>query len=391
MCFVSVNLSGGVMKPRKLFLFFFTILLIPYFINAQGKKKKEIYEFEIIKDVKATTIKNQGKTNTSWSFATMSFIESELIRIGKGERNLSPMFNVRYVYPMKAENFIRHQGSLLFDPGGQAHDVIAVIKKYGFVPEEIYSGKNFGEENHNHAEMDALLKAIVETVIKNKSGKITPRWHEVFESILNIYLGIPPIEFTYQGKTYTPKNFAELMGVNPADYVEVTSYSHHPFYTKFNLEIPANITNDLYFNVTIDDLTKIIDNAIEHGYSVVWDGDITEKSFDKKKGIATIPSADEGETTETEQLIKEKVITQELRQQTFDDQTSTDDHNMHITGIAKDRNGNKFYYAKNSYGSVNQKYGGYIFMSESYFRMKTNSIMLHKEAIPLEIKTKLGL
>ena len=379
------------MKVYKIFLILFSIILIPYLTNAQTKKKKDLYEFEIIKEVKATPVKNQARTSTCWSFATMSFIESELIRTEKGEYNFSPMFNVRYMYPSKAENFVRYQGSALFNPGGQAHDVMSVIKKYGLVPEETYPGKIVSEENYNHDEMDALLKSVVETVIKNKGGKITPLWYKVFESILNIYLGIPPKEFTYHGKTYTPKNFAESLGINPDDYIEITSYSHHPFYTKFNLEIPANFTGELYYNVTIDDLTNIINNAIEKGYSVAWDGDVTEKSYDRKKCIATIPLNDENESADADQLIKEKVITQEIRQQAFDDQTSTDDHNMHITGIAKDQNGNIFYYIKNSYGSENKKYNGYLYMTVSYVRLKTSSIMVHKDSIPAEIKTKLGL
>jgi len=375
----------------------FLLTVIPFLVFAQSKKKKDTYEFEMVKEIKTTPVKNQANTGTCWSFATTSFVETELIRMGKGEHILSPMFNVRYAYPPKAENFIRYGGSTNFGMGGQAHDVMAVIKKYGFIPEEVYNGMKINEDKHNHGEMDAVLKSIVEAVNKNKGGKITPLWPEVFESTLNIYLGVPPKEFIYQGKTYTPKNFAESLGFNPNDYIELTSYSHHPFYSKFDLEIPDNWSKDQYYNVPIDDLLKIIDNAIEKGYSVAWDGDVSEKDFSKKLGTAIIPlkeeisDAEKKDEEEDAQPIKEKTVTQEMRQETFDNRTTTDDHLMHITGIAKDQTGAKFYYTKNSWGVKNYKYDGYWYLSAPYVRLKTIAIMVHKDVIPSEIKTKLGL
>ncbi len=385
------------MRLRQLVLIFFAVILFQYLTNAQGKKKKDVYEFEMVKEVKTTPVKNQASTGTCWSFATTSFIETELIRLGKGEHILSPMFNVRYTYLPKAINYIRYSGAANFGMGGQAHDVMNVIKQYGFIPEEVYNGMNIGEDKHNHGEMDGVLKAIVDAVSKARGGKITPRWQEVIESTLNIYLGSIPKEFSYQGKTYTPKSFVDSLGFKPENYVELTSYTHHPFYTKFDLEVPDNWSKDQYYNIPIDDLMKIVDNALMNGYSVAWDGDTSEKEFDRKKGIATVPikedesSDSKKEDDEEEQRIKEKTVTQEMRQETFDNHTTTDDHLMHLTGIAKDQSGAKFYYTKNSWGTKDKKYGGYWYMSEPYARLKTIAIMVHKDAIPAEIKTKLVL
>jgi bleomycin hydrolase len=270
-----------------------------------------------------------------------------------------------------------------------------VIKEFGFIPEEIYNGMNIGEDKHNHGEMDAVLKAIVDAVNKDRGGKITPRWQEVVESTLNIYLGAPLKEFSYQGKTYTSKSFAESLGFKPEDYIELASYMHHPFYSKFDLEVPDNWSKDQYYNVPIDDIIKIMDNAITKGYSIAWDGDVSEKKFDKK-GFAIIPLDEEPPVDKPKkdsvdvQPEKEKVITQRMRQETFDNRTTTDDHLMHVTGIAKDQNGTKYYYTKNSWGTKDRKYGGYWYISESYVRLKTIAIMVHKDVVPSEIRTKLG-
>ena len=387
------------MKPRHILFLFLAVIVFPDLVNAQGKKKKDVYEFEIVKEIMTTPVKNQANTGTCWSFATTSFVETELIRMGKGEHILSPMFNVRYSYLPKAVNYVRYSGAATFGMGGQAHDAMNVIRQHGFIPEEIYNGMNIGEEKHNHAEMDGVLKAIVDAISRARGGKITPRWQEVCESSLGIYLGNPPKEFSYMGKIYTPKSFAESTGFNPDDYVEITSYTHHPFYSKFDLEVPDNWSKAQYYNVPIDDLMKIIDNSIMNGYSVAWDGDTSEKYFNRKKSVSIVPLDEEAPATEDakkedaedETPETEKAVTQLMRQETFDNHTTTDDHLMHLTGIAKDQNGNKFYYTKNLWGTKDKLYGGYWYMSIQYVRLKTIAIMVHKDTIPIEIKTKLGL
>jgi len=377
-------------------IIFFSYLLFPNHLFAQNTNK-DAYKFDIVRQVKTTPVKNQAKTGTCWSFATTSFIETELIRMGKDSLILSPMFNVRYTYPQKALNYIRYNGTSNFGEGGEPHDVMNVVNNYGFVPEEVYDGMKIGEEQHNQGEMDAVLKAIVETVNKNKGGKITPRWQEVFESAINIYLGVPPVEFIYKGTKYSSKKFTESFGFNPYDYVELTSFTHHPFFSKFDLEVPDNWSKDQYYNVPIDLLMKIVDSAIESGFSVVWSGDVSDKSFIRKFNVANVPLVEEPDTAgkkeddTTLHPVKEKVVTQEMRQQTFDNRTTKDDHSMHIIGIAKDQNGNKYYYTKNSWGTKNKKYGGYWFMSDAYTRLKVVSIMVNKNALPSDIKSKLGI
>lgn len=381
------------MRNLKVFIL---LLLLPILVFPQGKKKEQ-YIFTPVKEIKTTPVKDQGKTGTCWSFATMSFIETELIRLGKGEHILSPMWNVRFTYLPKAINYIRYGGQTNFGMGGQAHDVMNVIKEYGMVPNEIYDGMKINEEGYNNGELDNVLKAVVDAV--NKGRKLTLRWQEVIDATLNIYLGEPVKEFNYNEKIYTPKSFTESLGFNAGDYVEITSYNHHPFYSQFDLEIPDNWTKDKYYNVPVEDLMKIIDNAIENGYSVAWDGDVSEKEFDKKKGYAIVPEKEESSEAENDDNEKEKelkpviekVVTQQMRQETFDNHTTTDDHLMHITGIAEDQTGARFYYTKNSWGTKDKKYDGYWYMSVPYVRLKTIAIMVHKDAVPSDIKVKLGL
>ena len=373
------------------------------------------YTFTMVKQIKTTPVKNQQSTGTCWSFATTSFIETELLRLGQPEYDLSEIFFARCAYTEKANLYVRFNGTNNFGQGGQAHDVFNVVKKYGLATEEAYSGKNYGSNDHNHGEIDAVLKAYVDAIIKKEGGKITTAWTGAFESILDAYFGKIPTEMTVNSKKISPKSFLESTGLKLEDYVEITSFNHHPFYQSFILEIPDNWARAQYYNVPLDELMAIIENSLMKGYSVCWDGDVSEKGFAYKKGVAILPASkvedlkntDMSRWTEVaekdrisqmfsfEKPVPEVNVTQENRQLNFDNQTTTDDHLMHLVGIATDQNGVKYYYTKNSwgidYGTENQIYNGYLYMSEPFVRMKTIAILVHKDAIPVEIAMKMGI
>lgn len=379
-----------------------TILLlvsIAVYAGDDKKKDKNPHEFKMIHEVETTPVISQDRTGTCWSFATTSFVETELIRMGKNV-DLSEMFTVRMRYPFKANNYVRYHGKEQFGPGGQAHDVISVIKEFGFVPNEVYNGMVYGQKKHNHGELGEVLKGFVDGVVKNKSKGLTPVWKYAYEKIIDTYLGTPPSEFEYEGEKYTPVSFRDAMGFNPCDYVEITSYTHHPFYEKFVLEVNDNFSRDYYYNVPIDDLVKIMDNALENGYSVCYDADVSSKNFKSKDGYGIYVDEDaelkaEDDDDEDPQPEEETVVTQEMRQKAFDNYRATDDHLMHITGLAENQEGTKFYYTKNSWGikskGKERKYKGFWYLSEQHIRMYTIAIMVHKDAIPADIRTKLGL
>lgn len=385
----------------------------PFSIQAQeeGKEKEEGYEFTTVHEVKTTPVKDQHRSGTCWSFAVTSFIETEILRISGDETDLSEMYFVRYAFEDKARRYVRYHGTSNFSPGGQAHDVTKVATEHGLITEDAYSGLTIGEEKHNHGEMDAVLKGFVEAVVKRRGGKITPVWFDAYRCILDQYLGVVPDAFDYNGSEYTPVAFMETTGFDPDDYIELTSYTHHPFYEAVNLEIPDNWSDDLYYNVTVDELLQTIDNALENGYSVCWDGDVSDKGFSHKNGVAIVPEMNVKDLTDTEmsrwedltesekqeELYSfdrpraEKEITQEMRQLHFDNYTSTDDHLMHLTAIEKDQEGTKYYRTKNSWDTDSNEFGGYLNMSEAYVRLNTIAIMVHKDAVPASISKKLGL
>jgi len=352
------------------------------------------YTFTMKKELACTPVKNQNSSSTCWCFSGISMLESELLRVGKQPYDLSEMFIVRHTYEKKAQMYVRMHGSSSFSGGGEYGDLISRIREVGLVPDAAYTGLNYGEVKHNHGEMDAALKGYMDAVIKG--SKLTTAWFPGLNGILDAYLGKNPESFTYEGKTYTPASFTKELGINPDDYVLLTSFTHHPFYKQFVLELPDNWAAGSFYNLPLDELMQIIDNSVTNGYSVGWASDMSDKGFSMKQGVAIIPEKNWNEMTEDE-LSKafsgphaEKVITQEMRQKEFDNYTTTDDHGMHIVGLATDQAGNTFYKVKNSWG-VMGKYDGFIFVSRPFIMLRTTNIMVNKNAIPAAIAKKLGI
>jgi len=357
-------------------------IFILIFISFIGYSQS--YEFETIIDLETTDVISQGRTGTCWSFSTSSFLESEIIRITGKKIDLSEMYTVRNTYPKKAWNYVMRQGKTQFSEGGLAHDVINSIADYGLVPNVAYSGLEANTSRHNHAEMIAVLKGLLDVYINNPAKQLSPKWKQVIESVLDIYLGENIPTFNYEGVQYTPISFLEMTKIKPNDYVSITSFSHKPFNTSFILNIPDNFSNGSFINVKLDDLVSITNNALKEGYTIELDCDVSEKTFSSKYGLAIIPNNDATKLNALTKVLPEKNITQTLRQQEFENYNTTDDHLMHITGMLKDQNGTTYYKVKNSWGKNSNRVtnDGYIYMSEAYFRLKTISIMLHKDVVP---------
>lgn len=355
------------------------------------------YKFTIQKTIDANPVQNQYKTSTCWSFSTLSFLESEILRTSGKKVQLSEMFVVYHTYLEKAERYVRMHGAQEFGPGGAFEDNFTIINKYGIVPESVYSGKNIGEENHMHNELDAALKAYVDAIIKNPNGKLSPVWKEGLKGILTAYLGELPTEFEVDGTTYTPKSYAEFLGINEHDYVALTSFTHHDFYKPFFLEVPDNWNAGFVHNLPLNEFMQVINNAVNNGYSVAWASDVSDKGFAHRSGVAVVPELDWSAYSKTERdsLLKnphkQRVITQEMRQVDFDNYETTDDHGMHIIGSAKDQNGTLYYIVKNSWGTKSNDCDGYLFVSEAFAQFKTMDIVVHKSAVPKAILKKLNL
>jgi aminopeptidase C len=396
----------------------FTLLLLAVWccttVFAQEEKKdqpkEEGFVFTTVKANKITSVKNQASSGTCWSFSGIGFLESELLRIGKPEYNLSEMFVVHHNYQEKAQKFVRMHGKINFAAGGSFADVLDAFRDYGAVPDTVMNGLNYGEAKHRHGELDAVAEAYVDAIIKNPNKHLSTAWFAGFKGILDAYLGAIPEQFTYEGKSYTPKTFAASLGLNTDDYVSLTSFTHHPFYTRFAIEIEDNWRWEESNNVPIDELMATIDNAVNNGYTVAWASDVSEKGF-TRQGIGVVPDVDPNKAPagtdeakwiglspkEKEDMlykvtgpVKEKTITQELRQQGFDNYETTDDHGMLIFGIAKDQKGNKYYMVKNSWGTES-KYKGIWYVSEAFVKYKTIDILVHKDAVPKDIRKKIGV
>ena len=335
--------------------------------------------FEIIKIIESSPLKDQQSSGTCWSFATTSFIETEAIRIGKRPVSLSPIFYLEPTYINKAEKYIERKGESYFGAGDLTFSVMQAYEQFGAIPEEVYSGIIEDDWQHDHLEMDNLLASMVESIGTSGYGRIKPHsWKASVKSVLEAYLGKSPKSFEYKGSKYTPRTFAdEFIGINPDDYLEITSYAHLPFYQMVELEIPANWNNRKYLNIPITDFKQILDSAIKNGYTLAWDGDASEPGANYETGINTLDDAQEKE-----------IITQKDRQSSFEDGSTTDDHNMHVIGIAKDQHEKLFYIMKNSEGK--NEIDGYILMSNNYLLLKTISLLVHKEAIPGNIYSKIN-
>lgn len=372
------------------------------FFSLQAKDKEEmrkkvdsIYEFEEIINIEATEIKNQNKTGTCWTFAGNSFLESELLRMGKGNFDLSEMFIVRMMYPEKADNYVRYHGKTQFGQGAVTYNVLETVKKYGIVPESVYSSRP-DDGYLNHSEMFGILNDMLNRVVNTDARDRTNKWKKAFEAVLDVYMGTPPKEFEFEGKRYTPKSFADYLGLNADDYIDLTSFTHHPFYKDFVLEVPDNFSRGKAYNIQLHELMRTVNYALENGYTIDWGADVSEPGFSSDYGLAINPTDMKKmilnkDEIKWDSIYSELNITQEERQEDFDNYLTQDDHGMHIIGIAKDKLDRKYLIVKNSWGSEKRGREGYLYVSYSYFMHKTTSITLHKDSIPKVLREKLGI
>lgn len=373
---------------------------------AQAPKAPE-YEFTVVKENPITSIKNQYRSGTCWCYSALSFIESEILRTKGQEVDLSEMFVVGRSYHDRAVKYVRLDGHLNFAAGSSFGDVLHVIDDYGIIPQNVYSGFNYGTEMPEQNELDAVLKGYVDAARKNPNGKLTTAWVNGLDGILDAYFGEAPATFNVNGKEYTPESYRDELGINYDDYVNITSFTHHPFYEPFIIEVCDNWRWDSAYNLPMDEMMEVMYNAIENGYTIAWGSDVSENGF-TRDGLAVMPveekkaaagsdqerwvgkAADQPKAEVKAELPKEMTITQEMRQEGYDRKTTTDDHGMHIYGVAKDQNGTKYFMVKNSWGETG-KYNGIWYASDAFVRYKTLNVVVHKDALPKHIAKKLGI
>ena len=387
---------------------FVTLLALLLALPVVAKEPKSGYKFTDCKTVRTTSVKNQFRSGTCWCFSALSYLENEILRAGGEEMDLSEMWIVRNVYFEKAVKYVRLHGALNFAVGGAFHDVTEGIKKYGIVPQEVYEGLNYGTKLPHFNEIDAVLKAYVDAIIKNPNRTLTTAWQAGLNGILDAYFGKMPETFEYKGQTYTPQSFAASLPIKMEDYVCLSSFTHHPFYTTFVIEVPDNWMWASVYNVPLEEMMAIIDNALNNDYSIGWASDVSEKGFSRTKAFAVVPedNIDNMSGTDAERWGamserernkalytldkpgKEKTITQQMRQEAYDNYQTTDDHGMVIVGTATDQRGNPYYKVKNSWGT-DSPYKGYYYFSRPFVEYKTMSIMVNRNAIPEEISKKL--
>ncbi|MBQ2843870.1 MAG: aminopeptidase [Alistipes sp.] len=381
--------------------------------QAPEAKAAEGYQFTDIKVIETTPVKNQNRSGTCWCYSTMTFLEAEILRAGGEAVHLSEMFAVRHAYMKKAEMYVRMHGHLNFAEGGAAHDVTEVIKEYGIVPNEVYTGMNYGTELADFHEITPVMTAYLDAVIKagdTSRRPLTTAWKRGFNAILDEYFGELPESFVWKGKEYTPKSFAESLPIDMDDYIDLSSFTHHPFYEQFVLEVPDNWMWGQVYNLPMEEMMRVVDHALENGYTLAWGTDVSEKGFSRTKAIGVIPETDPKSMSGTEaerwgsltakereaalysfeKPTKEREITQEMRQEAFDNYETTDDHGMVIVGTAKDQNGTIYYKVQNSWDTV-KPYDGFWYFSKPFVAYKTTDLMVNKKALPKDIAKKLGL
>ena len=365
------------------------------------------YEFTTVKENPVTSIKNQYRSGTCWCFSALSFIESEILRTKGVEVDLSEMFVVGKSYRDRAVKYVRLDGHLNFAAGSSFGDVLHVINDYGIVPQEAMPGFNYGTDKPEHFELDAALKGYVDAIKSNPNRKLSTAWLNGFDGIVEAYFGEYPETFVVDGAEYTPESYRDHLGINYDDYVNITSFTHHPFYEPFIIEVCDNWRWDSAYNLPMDEMMEVMYNAIDKGYTIAWGSDVSEKGF-TRDGLAVMPveenkavagsdqerwvgkSAEKPDEEVKAELPEEMTITQEMRQDGYDRKTTTDDHGMHIYGLAKDQNGTQYFMVKNSWGDAG-KYKGIWYASDAFVRYKTLNIVVHKDALPKHIAKKLGI
>jgi bleomycin hydrolase len=364
--------------------------------HNESDKSAKTFKFTPVVNAEATSVKDQKSSGTCWSYSTNSFLESEMIRMGKKPVDIADLYTARNTYIEKGINYVRMHGALTLGDGGACHDVVNMFAKYGAMPQQAYSGNGYGS-GRSSDRMNEVTKAILEKVVKAPEGKFDPNWKVQYIRAIDSSMGEVPERFSYEGKEYTPKTFAaEVVGINPDDYVELSSFNTAPYYKKAVLMVPDNWSFDQVYNVQMDDITNTIDHALKAGYTVAWATDVSEKGFSWKNGIAYIPSKDVKDMTGEEKRNMfngpkpEKQITVEMRQASFDNYQTTDDHGMQITGIAKDQNGKEYYIVKNSWGTSND-YKGYLYVTKNFVKYKTTAFLLNKNGIPADLREKLAI
>ncbi|MCB0543181.1 MAG: aminopeptidase [Lewinellaceae bacterium] len=379
------------MKKLALSLFFIALATT---IFAQGE---EPYEFKEIKHLPATPVKSQDRTGTCWAFSSASFLESEALRMGKGETNLSEMFVVRHIYRQKIENYVRRQGTTRFSEGGLAHDLLNAVQAFGVIPESVYPGRKDPNKPYDHSQLEKDLKTMCDGFVElGKAGKLPLDWLSKVDSALDEEFGPVPTTFTVDGTVFTPTSYRDYLGIKPDDYVTVTSYTHHPFYSTFILEVPDNWSNGTFYNLPINELMRCLNHSLEQGYTVEWDADVSNMGFSAGNGLAIVPEKDwkDRSVADRKNAFKtwepEMPVSQEYRQQMFDSQVTTDDHLMHIVGMLDEAHSGDYYEVKNSWGEISDL-KGFVRVSENYMRLNTISFTVHKSALPADIVQRLGI